>query len=292
TRAHLGAGMALLVVGNYYDIRLAVLIGTGIDLLKADMSRVAGLQMALLVFFILMVFGLGIGSAAARFWMRRLMINASRHIEFDLRNDFFMKLVGLPPAFYDRYRTGDLMSRATSDVDAIRTVIGPSIMYLVNTIAILPMTLVQMFHISVPLTALCWLPMLLIAPVFYFFSHGIHFRSRRAQELMSDLTANIQETISGARVVKVYARESDRVEQFDGLSRDYIRQSMALARLQAIFIPMLRLLVGMTVLLLLWGGSYLIIHGRLGIGALVTFFLLLMSSIWPMAAFGWVLAQL
>jgi ATP-binding cassette subfamily B protein len=224
--------------------------------------------------------------------MRRLIIDASRHVEYHFRNDFFAHLLRLSPSFYDRYRTGDLMSRATVDMDAIRTVIGPCIMYMANTLALIPMTMAKMMAISPLLMLVCWLPLMLLMPLVFFFKQRINARYRRVQELMSDLSANAQETLSGIRVVKSHAREEDRSATFDGISAAYVAANMRLARLQSVFMPLLEVVVGLSLLALVAGGSVMIIRGRLTIGDLMTFFLLLGRSIWPIATLGWVLAQL
>ena len=291
-RRALGLGMAFLLATAYMEIRLAVLIGTGIDLVAIDFGFFSDVQRSLLGWFFLLAAGLALAVGVARFWTRRLIIGASRHIEFDLRNDLFDHLLAMSPSFYDRYRTGEIMSRATADLDAIRIVIGPAIMYLGNTIAVTPLALGQMLRISPLLTALVWLPLAVIAPLFYFFKARIYRRFRRVQELMGDLTTNVQETLAGIRVIKAYAREEDRDRLFGELSDRYVAANVRLARLQAVFIPMLLLLGGLAMLVLVWAGSWLIIRGRLTIGELTSFFLLLNWSIWPLIALGWVLTQI
>jgi ATP-binding cassette subfamily B protein len=288
----LAGGLACLLVANYLEVQVAVLFGNGVDIATFDLGPFGALQMDALKLFVVLSLGMGLLGAVLRYYMRDWIIGASRHIETQLRDDIFHHLVRQSPAFYDRFRTGDLMSRATSDVEAVRTVVGPSVMYMANTIAMLPLSLYQMFHISVKLTLICFLPMLLIGPIFYIFKRGIHERYKRTQELMSDLSANIQENLSGVRVIKVHAREAQQAERFEKISWQYVVQNLRLAKLQSIFIPMLGLLVGMGVLALLWGGGWLILRGELTIGSLITFFVMLMGSVWPLIAFGWVLAQL
>ena len=285
-------GLLCLLATNYLEIRVAVLIGNGIDLLAIPAGPFPGLKRAGLWLFLGLTLGLGIAVAFTRFWMRRLIIGVSRHVEFDFRNDFFRHLLRLSPSFYDRYRTGDIMSRATGDMDAVRMVIGPSIMYLSNTLTVLPMAMVQMAHISAPLTVAVWIPMFAIVPLFYFFKTHIHKRFKRVQELMSDLSTNIQETITGIRVVKVFAREPERAAHFTSISDTYVTENLRLARLQAVFIPTLMLVVGLAILLLIWVGAFLIMRGRLSVGELTSFFLLLNWSVWPMIAIGWVLTQI
>ncbi len=291
-RRALVLGILSLLGTAYLEIRVAVLIGNGIDLLGLELGALTELKRSLLSWFLVLTLGLGVGVAVTRFWMRWLIIGASRHIEYEFRNDFFHHLLGLSAGFYDRHRTGDIMSRATSDMEAIRIVIGPAIMYLANTAAVLPLAAYQMLRISPLLTLVIWLPLLTIAPLFYFFKTHIHRRFRLVQELMGELTTNVQETLAGIRVVKIYAREGDRAAGFDRVSDQYVAANIRLARLQAIFIPLLMLVVGLAVLMLIWVGSWLIIHGRLRIGELTSFFLLLNWSVWPLIALGWVLTQI
>ena len=294
-RRHAGAmtlGMICLFLGNYFEITMAVLFGMAVDSLSVNLGPLKGLEGSFLNIFIGLTLAMGLAAAFFRFWMRRLIIGVSRHIEFEFRNDFFAHLLKLPAAVYDRRRTGDIMSRATSDMDAVRMVIGPAIMYLANTLVMLPMAIFKMAQLSPMLTLICMAPMLIIAPIFYFFKRHIHDRSLRTQELMSDLSAFIQETFSGIRVVKVHARESDQAAKFNAVSTEYVGESLRLAMLQAVFMPLLMIVVSLSVLALLWGGSYLIIAGSVSIGALFTFFTLLMASIFPMIAIGWVLSLL
>ena len=291
-RLALTGGMVCLALTNYLEIQVITLMGNGVDILTLDLGLFGGLQAGLLLVFAGLTVALGLGSGLARFWMRRLIINTSRHVEFDFRNDLFGRLLRLPPAFYDRFRTGDIMARATSDMDAVRVVIGPAVMYIANTIVIMPMVLWAMVGESVKLTLMCYLPMILLVPLVYFFKQKINERFRRVQEINSDLSANVQENLSGVRVIKSFAREEDRADGFDRISLDYVDANMHLVRLQCVLFPLLGFVVGLALLMLLWGGGTLIIRNELTIGTLVTFFGLLMASFWPLAAFGWVMAQL
>jgi len=291
-RVVLAGGMACLGVTNYLEIQVITLMGNGVDILTLDLGLFGGLQAGLLLVFAGLTVVLGLGSGLTRFWMRRLIINTSRHVEFDFRNDLFKRLLRLPSVFYDRFRTGDIMARATSDMDAVRMVIGPAVMYIANTIVIMPMVLLAMVRESVKLTLMCYLPMILLVPLVYFFKQKINERFRRVQEINSDLSANVQENLSGIRVIKSFAREEDRADGFDRISLDYVDANMHLVRLQCILFPLLGFVVGLALLMLLWGGGTLIIRNELTIGALVTFFGLLMASFWPLAALGWVMAQL
>lgn len=298
-RGTLVVGIFCLFTANYLDIQVATLLGDGLDLVALPFGMFAGAQLRLLTWFAVLVVLTALLGGVARFWMRRLIIGVSRDVEYDFRNDFFRHLMRLTPSFYDRYRTGDLMNRSTGDMEAIRTVIGPCIMYMANTCVLIPMTMFKMIAISPLLMVLCWLPLMLLMPLVFYFKRRINIRFRRVQELMSDLSANVQETLAGIRVVKTYAREKERSAGFNTISDQYVEANMRLARLQAVFMPLLQLVVGLSLLALVAAGAVMIIRGqsanqpnRLTIGDLMTFFLLLNQSIWPLIAFGWVIAQL
>lgn len=291
-RRALAVGLVCLLASNYLEIQAAVLMGVGIDTLGLRLGPFGGAQDLMLTAFVGLTLAIAVGGAVSRFWMRKLMISASRHVEFDFRNDLFSHLLGQSSSFYDRYRTGDLMSRATSDIDAIRTIIGPAIMYIANTGALLPMAVVKMSLISPLLTGIVWLPLVLLPTVFFMFKRQIHDRFKRSQELMSDLSTNIQEMLSGVRIIKSYGREDEAAERFDRVSDQYVHENMRLAAVQSVLMPLLTVIVGFSLLALIWGGSVMIIRGDLTLGNLVTFFILLMASVWPMIAFGWVAAQI
>ncbi|OPZ07997.1 MAG: putative multidrug resistance ABC transporter ATP-binding/permease protein YheI [candidate division BRC1 bacterium ADurb.BinA292] len=285
-------GMACLVASNYLDIRIAVMLGAGIDAVGLPAGPFGAVKAELLTIFLLVTLVLGIGAGVTRFYMRRLIINTSRNVEYEFRNDLFGHLLRLPASFYDRFRTGDVMARATSDIEAIRMVLGPAIMYVANSLVLFPMAVWQMAVISMRLMLLCFVPMLLVIPVVYYFRSRINIRARLVQEANSDLSANVQENLSGMRVIKVYAREQTQAEAFDRLSQRYVKANMDLVRLQAVFFPALSLMIGGVVAMLLLGGGVMIIRGTLTLGAIITFFALLMTCIWPLAAFGWIMAQL
>lgn len=283
-------GTICLVIANYLDIRVMVLLGNGVDMAGLDMGPWGEWQRSWLWGFVGVVLLTGLSAGVFRFMMRYLIIGASRDIEFELRNDLLARLQCLPAAFYDRFRTGDIINRSTGDMDAIRLVLGPALMYSVNNLVMLPMSIAKMLHLSWPLAVACWLPMTLIVPLVFFFSRHIHRRSRRAQEILSDISSFVQETLSGVRVIKVYAREDAQGENFEGLSKTYVGANLRLAQLQAIFMPMMSLLVGLTIGTLIWRGGAMTIAGTISQGTVVTFFLLMMACIWPVASFGWVFA--
>ena len=202
------AGMLLVVVSNVFTIVGPLIVKLAIDGLTADMTVERIVQYALLLV------GAALIAGAARYGMREFLNGISRRIETDLRNDLFSHLLRLPPQFYDRWRTGDLMSRATNDVQAVRQVAGPSIMYLVNTVTIGALALGFMIWISPRLTAIAMIPMVLMPPLVIWIGKKINVRFERIQEQFSEISNFAQENLAGIRIVKAYGREADRSEAF------------------------------------------------------------------------------
>ncbi len=292
-RATLAVGAVALLLANFLDVQVLVLLGRGIDLLGWEMGPVSGAKPGILGAVLATIVCVAMAGAMARFWMRRLIIGVSRHIEFDLRNDLFAHLQKMSPSFYQKYPTGDLMARATNDLEAVRLVVGPAVMYVCSTGVMLPMSVYQMIRISPSLTLISCLPLLLIVPLFYFFSSRIHRRFMVVQETYSAISTRVQEALTGVRVIKAYAREDSEAGRFEKLSEQFVDENVRLTLLQALFIPMLGFVVGSTLLALIWAGSTMItrgagVAGGLTQGHLISFFLLLMANIWPLAAIGWV----
>lgn len=285
-------GAVALVAANLLDVNLLVLLGLATDMLSWDSGPVSFLQAPTIYLLLMTVVATVLGGGLARFWMRRLIIGVSREIEFKLRNDLFAHFQALSPQFYKKLPTGDLMARATNDLEAVRMVVGPALMYMSSVVVMLPMSLYAMIRISPRLTAITWLPLLLLAPLFYFFSSRIHRRFMLVQESYSDLSTRVQEFLTGIRVVKAYAREEAEAKRFEELSRDYVFQNVELTKLQSFFIPMMALFVGCSLLALVWGGSAMIVSGGITHGNFISMFLLMQANIWPMAALGWVFSLL
>jgi len=293
-RASLAWGALALVAANYFDVKALVLLGDGLDLMRLRLETLGGLQRGLLLGTLVVTVLTILAGAVARFWMRWLIIGVSREVEFGVRNALFAHLERLSPSFYRRHPTGDLMARATNDLEAVRMVIGPAAMYLASVAVMMPLSLYQMLRISWTLTLATWLPLVFIAPLFYVFSRRIHARFTRVQETFSEISSRCQETLTGIRVVKAHGREAQVAEGFERLSQRYVGDNMRLALVQAFFIPLLGLIVGLSLLALVTVGSALILGGRSGrgptAGSLVAFFGLTMANIWPLAAIGWVLS--
>lgn len=223
-----------------------------------------------------------------RFLMRRIIIGASRDFEYDLRNDFFAQLQRQPVSYFQRHRTGDLMSRATNDLNAVRMMIGPAVMYTSSTALTFLAGIVLMLSIDPWLTAIALIPLPFISILVRYFGAAIHRRFEKIQERMSDLSALTQESLSGVRVIRAYRQEPFEIERFRRANEEFVRRNDALIRLQGVYYPSMGLLMGVGALLVLWLGSREVMRDRMTVGELVAFNTYLMMLGWPMIAFGWV----
>ena len=223
-----------------------------------------------------------------RYQMRRIIISASRGFEYDLRNDFFAHLERLPVSFFQENRTGDLMSRATNDLSAVRMMVGPAVMYLANTLITAVVSLSLMFSLDVWLTIIVLLPLPIVSITVRMFGTAIHKTFEEVQEKLSDMSAVVQESLTGVRVVRAYRQEEAEIARFRDSNTDYLRHNRRLSRLQGAFFPTMSLFLGISALLALWLGSRDVTSGRLTVGELVAFNAYLAQLAWPMIAFGWV----
>ena len=239
-------------------------------------------------FYAALLVGLALAGGVFRFVMRRVIVGASRHIEYDLRNDFFRALQRLPLSYYQANRTGDLMSRATNDLNAVRMMIGPAVMYTTTTITgfVVAVTLMASLDGWLTLTALVVLPFVSISVKL--FGSAIHARFERIQAQLSDMSAVAQEALFGVRVVRAYGREVHEIERFTASNREFVRRNRALIRLQGAFFPSLTFFLGGGALLVLWLGRREVVAGRLSLGEFVAFNSYFGMLSWPMIAFGWV----
>jgi ATP-binding cassette, subfamily B, multidrug efflux pump len=252
-----------------------------------DLTR-AGVTAAKLWFYGGAILGLAAFGGIFRFLQRRIIIGASRDIEFDLRNDFFARLQLFEPAYFHRNRTGDLMSRATNDLNAVRMMIGPAVMYLSNTVLTFITVIVLMLSLNRPLTLISLIPLPILSVAVYFFGAVIHRRFDRIQDQLSTISAVTQEALAGVRVVRAYRQEHFEIQRFRVANEEYLLRNRKLIRVEGAFFPIMGLLMGVGALLVLWLGSRDVIEGRMTIGELVAFNSYLMMLAWPMIAFGWV----
>ncbi|HUD65696.1 MAG TPA: ABC transporter ATP-binding protein [Candidatus Sulfotelmatobacter sp.] len=249
-----------------------------------------------------------------QFLTRWIVIGISRDIEFDLRNDLFARLEGLSYSYYQRHRTGDIMARATNDLNAVRMLLGPAIMYSANTIIYTAGALAFMISISPKLTFYTFLPLPVASIVIQYFGRQIHDRFERIQAMFSDISARAQENFSGARLVRAYVQEEAEIRAFEKENKEYIRRSLKLVRLMGMLWPTLELMLGCAVVLVLWLGgrevlsghmhvplvsnlgganpaitTTLVLSGAMSVGDFVKFSTYMMQLTWPIIALGWVI---
>ena len=238
-----------------------------------------------------MILGLALLSGLFMFLMRRLVVVASRYIEYDLRGRIYAHLQRLSGAFYHRFATGDVMTRATSDVEKVRRYVGPALMYIARAAAAIVAALTFMVAISPTLTFWAVLPMPILAVAVFFVSRLVHVRTDRQQRAYSGLTSRVQEALSGIRVVKAYAQEETWGRRIDDASADYQDKALALARVDAAFRPVLMVLIGASTVLVVGVGGRLVIEGQLSLGNIAEFIIYVANLTWPVASFGYVVSM-
>jgi ATP-binding cassette subfamily B protein len=241
-----------------------------------------------LALYAALIVGIACVGAVFRYLMRRILIGASREIEYDVRNDFFAQLQRMPLGYYQARRTGDLMSRATNDLNAVRMMIGPAIMYSANTILVFVVAIILMLSIDARLTLWALLPLPLVSISVKYFGSAIHTRFEAIQGQLADISAVVQEALAGVRVVRAYNQETHEIERFCAANQEYVRCNRSLIKLQGLFFPSMTLFLGFGSLLVLWLGSREVIRGRISLGEFVAFNAYLVMLSWPMIAFGWV----
>jgi ATP-binding cassette subfamily B protein len=220
---------------------------------------------------------------------RWIVIGISREIEFDLRNDLFRHLETLSHSYYQRNRTGDIMARTTNDLNAVRMLLGPAIMYSANTIVFTAAALAFMIGISPKLTLYAFLPMPIVSILVQYFGRQIHDRFERIQAQFSDISARVQENFSGARVVRAYVQEEAEIASFEKSNKEYIERSLFLIRLTGMLWPTLELMIGLAIVLVVWLGGREVINGRMDVGGFTAFTLYMVQLTWPIIALGWVI---
>ena len=286
-RRTLALGFAAVLLSNLLTVVQPQIIGRAIDTLKAGLAAGRPIAMPLFVYGGLVVL-LSLVAGVFSYATRQTIIVVSRHVEYDLRNDLLAHIQKLPLAYFQRTPTGDLMAHATNDIASVRSVLGPCIMYSVDTVIILILTLVLMFWNSWQLTLLALIPMPAVSFVVFRLGRTLHrlYDARQAQ--FSLLTSRAQENLSGMRIVQAYVREPQEIDRFAGMGEDYLRKNLAVAKVQSLLWPLMFLLVGASLVITLYAGGLRVIRGQMSIGTLTAFFGYLMILIWPMIAFGWV----
>ncbi|HTQ95227.1 MAG TPA: ABC transporter ATP-binding protein [Candidatus Acidoferrum sp.] len=256
-------------------------LSNSIPFYEPNSRRTLGIYCLILVLCIALK---GILSFATR-W---ILIGISRDIEFDIRNDLLDRLLVMEPEFYVRNRTGELMSRATNDLNSVRMVLGPGIMYSGTTLITMVTSISVMLILSKSLTLWVLLPAPIVAVAVWYFGKIIHELYETIQAALATLSAKVQENLSGVRVIRAYAQEDAEIRGFDEPNRDYVAKNVRLIRTWSMFMPSLQAMIGTTFLIVLWQGGYRVLNGQMSMGSLITFNTYLGFLVWPMIALGWV----
>ncbi|WP_420130385.1 ABC transporter ATP-binding protein [Longimicrobium sp.] len=282
-RGAIAVGLGTVVVSNAVNVASLEYIKAGVDALaEPGATRSVVGRYALFSALLAVVAGVG------RFYMRQILNGISRKVELDLRDDFFARLLRLDAGFYATNPTGEIMSRATNDISAVRMVAGPAYMYLVNTLVFGAFAIVRMAMIDPWMTLISLIPLLLLPPVTVGFGNLIHSRFEKIQEQLGILSTMAQENLAGQRIVKAYGQEAAQTTRFRALAHESMRRNVDLARTQGLFFPSLGLLAGLGMAVALWVGGRAMVAGRITVGDLVIFLIYLGMLSWPMIALGWV----
>lgn len=276
------AGALCVVFSNGAWVLVPKVIGNAV----ADLNT--RVTVAKLLLFALEMLGLAAVRATFLFLTRWIVIGISRDIEFDLRNDLFAHLETLSYSYYQRTRTGDVMARMTNDLNAVRMLLGPAIMYSANTLVFTAAALSFMVHISPKLTFYAFLPLPVVSIVIQYFGRRIHERFERIQAMFSEISARAQENFSGARVIRAYVQEEAEIKSFEAANQEYVSRSLKLVRLMGMLWPTLEFMLGLAMVLVLWIGGREVLAGRMEIGGFTSFTIYMMQLTFPVIALGWV----
>ena len=281
--------------GSYIVGTICVFCNNGVWILFPLVLRRAvddlrlGVTREKLLTYSLLLMAVAATKSIFQFLTRWILIGISREIEFDLRNDLFRHLESLSYSYYQRTRTGDIMARATNDLNAVRMLLGPAIMYSANTIVFTAGALAFMLSISPRLTIYAFLPLPVVSIVVQYFGKQIHERFEKIQAMFSEISARAQENFSGARVIRAYVQEEPEIAAFETSNREYISRSLKLVRLMGMLWPTLETMLGLAIVLVLWLGGREVLFGRITVGGFVAFNTYMVQLTWPVIALGWVI---
>lgn len=297
---HLTLGVLFVVISNLFGVLPPIVIRYAFDLVKENITLYQlyeGLSMQRDIYSVftygLLVFGITVLALAVlkglfMFFMRQTIIVMSRLIEYDLRNEIYNHYQQLDVAFYKRNKTGDLMSRVSEDVSRVRMYLGPAIMYALNTVVLFVMVIGVMLSVNVELTLYVLLPLPLLSISIYYVNNLINKKSEEIQEQLSFLTTIAQEVYSGIRIVKSYVQEKTYLGFFSRQSEAYKDRSLELARVEALFFPLMLLLIGLSTIITIYAGGIQVIQGKITTGNIAEFVIYVNMLTWPVTSIGWV----
>ncbi|MBZ5542169.1 MAG: ABC transporter ATP-binding protein/permease [Acidobacteriia bacterium] len=275
-------GLACLIIVQAVGIVPPLLIKAAIDAMSARVSS------GKLLFYAAILLGIALGKAFFQFWMRWILIGISRDAEYDIRNDLFRHLMRLSARYYTETPTGELMSKLTNDLNAVRNLIGPGIMYSASTLTVGIATVSVMLHLDWQLTLLALAPMPVVSIAVKFFGQAIHDRFEKIQEMYSRLTEKVRENLSGVRVIRAFTQEEPEMAQFDRLNREFVEKNQGLIWITSLMWPGMALLFAVAFMLIMVVGGHHVISGRITVGTFAAFNVYLLYLIWPIIALGWV----
>jgi ATP-binding cassette subfamily B multidrug efflux pump len=275
-------GFAALLVSQGAGAGLPLVLKGGIDLLAG------GVNHHLLTYYSLLLLALALTKGFFFFWVRWILIGISRDVEYDLRNDFFRHLLCLSPRYYTENRTGDLMSKLTNDLNAVRNLVGPGIMYSANTIVVGVATVAVMIHLDARLTLLALLPLPVISIAVKYIGQHIHDRFEKIQALYSELTERVRENLSGVRVVRAFCQEEAEIAQFDRMNRDFVRKNQRLIWITSFLWPAVGMMFAVSFMLIMVVGGWHVLKGEISVGTFAAFNVYQAQLVWPIIALGWV----
>ncbi|MEO6803775.1 MAG: ABC transporter transmembrane domain-containing protein, partial [Granulicella sp.] len=278
----LALGAVATILYNVLKVLIPLVIGHALD----DMQH--GLTQQKILDHSLRLLVLAALCAVFLYTMRQVIIGASREIEFDIRNDLFSNLERQAASFFHTHRTGDIMARTTNDLNAVRQLLGPAIMYSANTLVFTCAALPFMYRISHRLTFIAFVPLPMASVLVQYFGNRIHTRFERIQAMFSDISAKAQENFSGARLIRAFAQEDAEIDSFETANQEYIRRSLLLVRLMAMLWPSLEFVLGLSLMITLLVGGHEVVAHHITVGQFTSFSVYMVQLTWPMIAVGWV----
>lgn len=276
-------GILFILISNAGTVYVPILLKDSINGLQKNIASQKLIEYALLIVATSLIAGI------FRFLIRQTIIVVSREIEYDLRGDFWEHLQKLPLKYFQNNSTGNLMSHATNDINAVRMFLGPAVMYSIDTSIRLIIVISIMLSLNFALTIYSLLPLPFLSFIVYKIGKLIHEKYTKIQENFSELTTRAQENFSGIRVIKSYVREANEIKRWNELSKEFLNRNMNLVRIQSIIIPILTLITGISSIVVIWVGGDLVISGKMNLGVMAAFVMYLGILIWPVIAFGWVM---
>ncbi|RQO69125.1 ABC transporter [Pedobacter sp. KBW01] len=293
-------GSIFVVISNIFGVVPAQVIGYAVDLITENIqifnlfggfnrqAIIYDIFSSNLLYFGLLVIALYLMRGLFLFFMRQTIILMSRHIEFDMKNDIYQHYQELSLGFYRRNNTGDLMNRATEDVNRVRMYVGPAIMYTINTFVLSVLIIWSMFDVNSKLAIYCLLPLPFLVIIIYYVNTLIFKKSGKIQERLSDLSSFVQERFSGIRIIKSYVREDYTRNMFEIQSNAYKKDSMGLVRVSALFYPTMLLLIGLSTILTIYVGGIQVMNGSITAGNIAEFIIYINQLTFPVTMLGWV----